>query len=172
MQSLSENSSKHLVVASTTGETGILFSQAFQGKGIDVVVVTHSSGFKEPNSIEMPSEMRKAIEAKGAKVYTGSMLTHSLETAFASKFNGLYPTMLRYSPDLAVVERQLLQRQGLAAMWAATRPNAGNDHVRHGVFHAIFFLLSDARHSSSLTLRCACPCSRPARAWPRLCRAS
>ncbi len=94
MQSLSENSSKHLVVASTTGETGILFSQAFQGKGIDVVVVTHSSGFKEPNSIEMPSEMRKAIEAKGAKVYTGSMLTHSLETAFASKFNGLYPTLI------------------------------------------------------------------------------
>jgi uncharacterized protein len=59
MQSLSENSSKHLVVASTTGETGILFSQAFQGKGINIVVVTHSSGFKEPNSIEMPSEDEK-----------------------------------------------------------------------------------------------------------------
>ncbi len=84
----------HLVVASTTGETGVLFSEALRGKGINTVVVTHASGYREPNTIELSPESRKAIESNGATVFTGSMLTHSLETAFASKFNGLYPTTI------------------------------------------------------------------------------
>lgn len=85
---------KHIVVASTTGDTGLLFSEALKGTGINLVVVTHSAGFKEPNTQEMPEEMRKKIEAYDAKVFTGSMLTHSLETSLASKFSGLYPTLL------------------------------------------------------------------------------
>ena len=93
-QSLDENGYKHLLVASTTGETGMLFSAALQGRGINIVVVTHSSGFKEPNTSEMPSDVRRAIEMKGSKVHTGSMLTHSIETAFSSKFSGLYPTLI------------------------------------------------------------------------------
>jgi hypothetical protein len=93
-QLLNEYGYTHLVLASTTGETGILFSEALKGKGINTVVVTHSSGFKEPNTIEMPAEVRRTIELNGARVYTGPMLTHSIETAFASKFNGLYPTII------------------------------------------------------------------------------
>jgi hypothetical protein len=93
-QSLEENSYKHVVIATTTGETGMLFSEALNGKGLNLVVVTHSSGYKEPNTLEMPFKMREAIESNGAKVYTGSMLTHSIETAFSSKFNGLYPTII------------------------------------------------------------------------------
>jgi hypothetical protein len=85
---------RHLVLASTTGETGVLFSEALMGKGINIVVVTHSSGFKDPNSSEMPPEVRRTIESNGARVFTGPMLTHSIETAFASKFNGLYPTTI------------------------------------------------------------------------------
>ena len=93
-EALSENGYKHLVVASTTGETGMLFSEAFRDRGVNIVVVTHSSGFKEQNTMEMPPEVRKSIELNEAHVYTGSMLTHSLETAFASKFNGVYPTLI------------------------------------------------------------------------------
>jgi len=85
---------KHVVVASTTGETGILFSKALKGAKINVVVVTHSSGFKNLNVNEMPDKVRKKIEAAGAKVFTGSMLTHSMETSFATKFSGLYPTLI------------------------------------------------------------------------------
>jgi hypothetical protein len=93
-QALYENGYKHLVVASTAGETGLLFSSALQSSGVNIVIVTHSSGFKEPNTIEMSSDVRKSIEQTGAKVYTGSMLTHSLETAFSSKFQGSYPAMI------------------------------------------------------------------------------
>jgi hypothetical protein len=85
---------KHVVIASTTGETGLLFSSALSEQSMNVVVVTHSSGYKEPNSIEMPYDVRKKIESHGAKVFTGTMLTHSIETAFAKKFSGQYPTLI------------------------------------------------------------------------------
>jgi hypothetical protein len=83
---------KHLVVASTGGDSGILFSEAL--KGINIIVVTHCAGFKEANTEEMSAEVRQKITDAGAKVYTGTMITHSLETAFASKFSGLYPTLI------------------------------------------------------------------------------
>lgn len=85
---------KHLVVASTEGDTGLLFAEALRDSGINVVVVTHSAGFKAANTHEMPAEIRKNIESTGAKVYTGTMITHNIETAFASKFNGLYPSLI------------------------------------------------------------------------------
>ncbi|MEW6053611.1 MAG: pyruvate kinase alpha/beta domain-containing protein [Nitrospirota bacterium] len=82
----------HIVVASTSGETGIMFAEAFREKGVGIVVVTHSAGFKSPNTIEISDDARRRIESLGARVFTGSMLTHSIETAFSAKFSGLYPT--------------------------------------------------------------------------------
>ncbi|NTU43856.1 MAG: hypothetical protein HGA78_12570 [Nitrospirales bacterium] len=85
---------KHLVVATTEGDMGILFSEGLRDRGLNIVVVTHSAGFKTANTIETLPETRQRIEAAGAKVYTGTMITHSLETAFTSRFQGLYPTMV------------------------------------------------------------------------------
>jgi hypothetical protein len=85
---------KHIIIASTTGETGLSLSAALKEIASNVVVVTHSSGYKEQNSIEMPHDVRKKIESNGAKVFTGTMLTHSIETAFAKKFSGQYPTLI------------------------------------------------------------------------------
>jgi len=89
-----EGNFKHVVVASTEGDTGLLFSEALKDSGVNIVVVTHSAGFKAPNTIEMHSEIKKKIEAAGAKVYTGTMITHNIETAFSSKFSGIYPTLI------------------------------------------------------------------------------
>jgi hypothetical protein len=93
-EALKKENYKHVVVASTSGDTGILFSEALKNSGVNLVVVTHSAGFKEPNTHEMPEDIRKKIEKNGAKVFTGSMLTHSLETCLASKFGGSYPTLI------------------------------------------------------------------------------
>jgi len=93
-KALREDKYKHVVVASTSGNTGLLFSEALKNSGINLIVVTHSAGFKEPNTIEMPEDIRKKIEKNGAKVFTGSMLTHSIETSLASKFGGSYPTLI------------------------------------------------------------------------------
>lgn len=85
---------KHIVVASTTGSTGQLFAEALKGDNINLVVVTHSHGFKEPNTSEFPEAVKEKIIASGAKVYTGTMITHNLETALAKNFSGVYPTLL------------------------------------------------------------------------------
>jgi hypothetical protein len=88
LHEVEENGYKNVVVASTTGETGIMFSEALQGSGVNLIVITHSAGFKEPNTMEMPAETRQQILEKGATVFTGPMITHSLDTAFAGKFSG------------------------------------------------------------------------------------
>jgi len=59
---------KTILVASTRGETGAKACKVFQG--YDVVVVTHSTGFKEPNYQELTNENRAAIEAAGGKILT------------------------------------------------------------------------------------------------------
>ena len=59
---------KTILVASTRGETGAKACKVFQG--YDVVVVTHSTGFQEPNYQELTAENRVAIEAVGGKIVT------------------------------------------------------------------------------------------------------
>ena len=59
---------KTVLVASTRGETGVRACEVF--RGYDVVVVTHSTGFKEPNYQELTDENRVAIEAAGGKILT------------------------------------------------------------------------------------------------------
>ncbi len=90
---IKDSDCRHLVVASTTGSTGLLFAEAV-GKKINTVIITHSYGFKEPNTIEMPQSVMEKIRSYSAKVYTGTMITHNLETSLAKSFSGVYPTLL------------------------------------------------------------------------------
>jgi len=91
---LNEGNYRHVVVASTTGSNGLLFSETFKNSGVNMVVVTHSAGFKGPNTFEMPGETIEKIRANGAKIYTGTILTHSIETSLNAKFSGIYPAMI------------------------------------------------------------------------------
>ncbi len=93
-RTIKESHYKHVVIASTTGSTGQIFAEALQGNNLNLIIVTHSFGFKEANSSEFSETAREKILASGAKVYTGTMITHNLETALAKKFSGVYPTLL------------------------------------------------------------------------------
>jgi hypothetical protein len=57
-----------VLVASTTGDTGVQAARLFQGYA--VVVVTHSTGFGEPNTQELTEANRAAITAAGARMLT------------------------------------------------------------------------------------------------------
>ena len=85
---------RHIVVASTEGDTGLLFARALKGHEINLVVVTHCANFKAAGAVEFRPEVRQELESLGARVHTGTMVTHSIETAFAAKFQGLYPTLI------------------------------------------------------------------------------
>lgn len=91
---LVDDGARHVVVATTVGTTGAGMARALKGKDVNLVVVTHSAGFKEPNHFEFLPEHRDEITGCGGKIYTGTILTHSIETAFSKKFDGLYPTMI------------------------------------------------------------------------------
>ena len=85
---------KHVVVATTVGDTGVAAAEALKKTGASVVAVTHSAGFKEPSELELTEENRRRILDAGGKIYTGTILTHSIETALAAQFQGVYPTTL------------------------------------------------------------------------------
>ena len=57
-----------ILVASSRGETGLQAAELFQG--YHLVVVSHSTGFREPNTQELTQENRAAIEAAGATILT------------------------------------------------------------------------------------------------------
>ena len=59
---------RKILVATTTGATGLRATQVMAG--LDVVVVTHSTGFQSPDLQELSAENRAAMEAAGAQILT------------------------------------------------------------------------------------------------------
>lgn len=59
---------ENIVVASTSGETGALAAEMLSE--YHVVVVTHSTGFKNPNHQQLDTEYRERIEAANADILT------------------------------------------------------------------------------------------------------
>jgi hypothetical protein len=83
---------KDIVVASTSGETGIKASEIF--KGYNLVIVTHCFGFQEPGKTELLEEHRKEILANGAKIFTGIHALSSVERAIRKDFGTIQPLEL------------------------------------------------------------------------------
>jgi uncharacterized protein len=61
---------RHVVVASSTGATGLEAVRALGSSTRQVVVVTHSTGFAKPNEQELTPETRTAIIEAGGQVLT------------------------------------------------------------------------------------------------------
>ncbi len=85
---------KHVVVASTSGKTAMAFHKGLAGTGANLVVVTHSIGFKEPGHDEFDPEIRNQLRRSRVPVHTGTILTHSLEKSLMDSFRGIYPGYL------------------------------------------------------------------------------
>ena len=82
-----ERSIAHVVVASTAGYTaGRLLQRA--APGLNLVVVTHNTGFKEEGAQSFPEEMRSQLAARGIRVHTGTMVLRSLGTAIKERHGG------------------------------------------------------------------------------------
>jgi hypothetical protein len=82
----------HIVVASTSGETGVKASEVF--KGFNVVVVTHHAGFAEPGVHELAEKNRLKILKNGAQVLTATHALSSVERAIRKEFGTIQPLEL------------------------------------------------------------------------------
>ena len=85
-----------VLVASTTGKTGVQATLAFADwvghADRQLVVVSHSTGFRGPNVQEMTAESRSAIEAGGATILTA-------QHAFGGVGRGVRNKMGTYQVD-------------------------------------------------------------------------
>jgi hypothetical protein len=73
------------VIASTYGDTGLAAARLLQGREVELVVVTHNYGFREPGRVEMSADVRAELEAMGVRVHTGTMPFRNVGTAIREK---------------------------------------------------------------------------------------
>ncbi len=96
-KAVEERGLKHVVVASTFGTTGLEAARLFQDLEVNLVVVTHNVGFREPGTLEMTPEIRKELEALGAKVYTGTMVFRNVGTAIRELVHYSQPDLVAHT---------------------------------------------------------------------------
>ena len=80
---------RDIVVASTRGTTGLMAANMF--KGYNVVVVSHVTGMKEPNTNELDDALTEKIKAQGGKIVTAAHTFSGVNRAIQAKFNTMYP---------------------------------------------------------------------------------
>lgn len=83
---------RDIVVASTRGGTGVKAVDFF--KGYNVVVVTHSTGFREPGKQELRDENRDKIMHGGGRILTASHGFAGVSRAVRRKFDTVGPAEL------------------------------------------------------------------------------
>jgi hypothetical protein len=74
---------KTIVVASTSGKTAQVFSEALKGSGLQLVVVTHVVGFTKPGEWEFSQETADILRKEGVKIVTGTHALSGLERALS-----------------------------------------------------------------------------------------
>jgi hypothetical protein len=75
---------KSILVASTTGETAVKATEVF--KGAKIVVVSHFTGMRGPNTQEFTEENRQKVISAGGSVLTTTHLFSGLSRAMRKKF--------------------------------------------------------------------------------------
>jgi len=81
---------KTVVVASTVGGTAVKAVDVF--KGYKVVVVTHVTGMREPNTQEFTEENRKIVEKKGGIILTTAHAFGAIHRALGATGGPPVPT--------------------------------------------------------------------------------
>ncbi len=76
---------KTIVVASTRGDTAVKAMDAL--KGLRVIIVSHVTGFYEPDAQQFTEENRKIVESKGGIIVTAAHAFAGLSRAMRHKYN-------------------------------------------------------------------------------------
>ena len=74
-----------ILVASTVGDAGVRAVEVFEG--MRVIVVSHVTGYRDPNVQQLTEENKQKIEGKGGVVLTTAHAFTGIEGAMRKKFN-------------------------------------------------------------------------------------
>jgi len=83
---------KHIVVASCSGKSALLFLN--HTSDFEVVCVSHQVGYFKQGETEMDPETRKRLTNAGIKILTSTHLLAGIDRACRIKFGGVYPAEL------------------------------------------------------------------------------
>ncbi len=83
-----DNGYMYVIVASQTGETGVLFADALSGMDVNLMVVSYDD---EDQPIDMASDIKHEIINKGATLFNAPALALNLNRAFGSDYDDTNP---------------------------------------------------------------------------------
>jgi hypothetical protein len=86
---LKESNIKYVAIASASGKSALKLAD--QLENVTIINVTHHSGFKEPNTLEISNDMREKLEEKGVITYVGSHALSGVGRGISNKFGGITP---------------------------------------------------------------------------------
>ena len=78
-----------VVVASNSGDTGLVFAEALKGQDVNLVSVTEHAGFKGGDDWQITRDNWQALEDAGAKVLICSHALSGVERSITNKFGGV-----------------------------------------------------------------------------------
>jgi hypothetical protein len=79
---------KFVVVASSSGETGLKTAKAFKGTGAKIVVVGHHVGFSKPGVRELEEQYIKELKALGAIIVEQTHALSGVERSITRRLGG------------------------------------------------------------------------------------
>jgi len=85
---------EHVVVATTTGDTGVRFMESLKETNLQVVCVTHHMGFRDPNQSELEPLLKSQLCKGGVQVLTMSHALSGVARSISKKFGGTSTTEL------------------------------------------------------------------------------
>ncbi len=82
---------KHIVLATTGGDTAKMMADSIAHEGITVTAVTHAFGQAEPNKNPMSAELRRYLVEKDFNLCTAAHTLSGAERSLSNTFTGVYP---------------------------------------------------------------------------------
>ncbi|WP_407355393.1 pyruvate kinase alpha/beta domain-containing protein [Methanolobus sp. WCC5] len=79
---------RHVVVASTSGETALAAAEAFRGQNVELIAITHQYGLKESGKWEVDEGKLAKLEELGVVMTTQSHMFSGVERAISKRIGG------------------------------------------------------------------------------------
>jgi hypothetical protein len=79
---------KHVIVATTSGETGVRFAEALAERDVRVVAVTHHVGFRGGDVDQLEASHRKRLDELSAAIITAPHALSGVNRSISGTFGG------------------------------------------------------------------------------------
>ena len=82
---------KHILIASSSGESALKLADAIDDDNITIINVSHNVGFSGDNESDISEEMIEKLEAEGIKTYQGLHAFSGAARGVTNKYGGFSP---------------------------------------------------------------------------------